>query len=367
MFKREVRCDVSEVKMTKTKEGYLRGQAVVSRTGVLRYVNKDGTERLELRLPEEVFEEESLNSLKQIPVTFDHPKEFVNSQNSKKYSIGMTGETVSRDGDNLICSFTITDSAAVEKIENRGHNQLSLGYELEVEPFEGEYNGQRHTHVQRKIVYNHLAVVSRARAGVVASMNLDGYNIFMNDDESEVPSVSDKNTDKVTLAGGIVYDVPPEVRHHIDEAAKNIDSADKEMDAMNKRYNELKAKYDELEAQNKKLKEKNTDAEVAEAVKSRLALVARATDVADIESPETMSDRDIMVTAIKARHDSFDDTDKDDAYIAARFDAVCEMPAPAKEVADNISKQRSDAQETEIKAEANFDSWAQKAREGLGG
>jgi hypothetical protein len=29
-------------KMTKTKEGYLRGEAVVSRTGVFKYRNADG-------------------------------------------------------------------------------------------------------------------------------------------------------------------------------------------------------------------------------------------------------------------------------------------------------------------------------------
>jgi len=42
-------------KMERTKEGYLRGQAVVSRSGVFSYMNMDGTIRGELRHPEEVF------------------------------------------------------------------------------------------------------------------------------------------------------------------------------------------------------------------------------------------------------------------------------------------------------------------------
>jgi len=53
-------------KMTRTKEGYLRGKAVVSCAGVFSYMNMDGTIRGELRHPEEVFKKSSLDTLKVI-------------------------------------------------------------------------------------------------------------------------------------------------------------------------------------------------------------------------------------------------------------------------------------------------------------
>jgi len=50
-------------KFEKTPEGYLKGRAAVCSTGVYSYMNKDGTTRRELRLPEEVFNPLFLDSL----------------------------------------------------------------------------------------------------------------------------------------------------------------------------------------------------------------------------------------------------------------------------------------------------------------
>ena len=62
-------------KMIKTKEGYLRGEAVVSRAGVFKYRNVDGSVRGELRHPDNIFKIDSLETLKMIPITNDHPPE----------------------------------------------------------------------------------------------------------------------------------------------------------------------------------------------------------------------------------------------------------------------------------------------------
>ena len=66
-------------KVEKTKEGYLRGKVIASRAGVFEYLNFDGTVRRELRHPDEVFKTDSLDTMKMIPVTDDHPAEFVDS------------------------------------------------------------------------------------------------------------------------------------------------------------------------------------------------------------------------------------------------------------------------------------------------
>jgi hypothetical protein len=56
-----------------TPEGFLRIPAAVTRVGVFNYKQPDGSVIRELRLPEEVFNPDSLSSLKSIPITNDHP------------------------------------------------------------------------------------------------------------------------------------------------------------------------------------------------------------------------------------------------------------------------------------------------------
>jgi hypothetical protein len=98
-------------KMTRTKEGYLRGQAVVSRAGVFQYMNMDGTIRGELRHPDEIFQKSSLDTLKMIPITNDHPPEFLNANNIAQYQVGYTGETYDVVNDQIILTMTITCNA----------------------------------------------------------------------------------------------------------------------------------------------------------------------------------------------------------------------------------------------------------------
>ena len=68
----------------KTPEGFLIARAPVTSVGVFAYRNADGTPRYELRLPEEVFSEESLNSLKMKPLTLLHPDQAVTPDNVEK-------------------------------------------------------------------------------------------------------------------------------------------------------------------------------------------------------------------------------------------------------------------------------------------
>ena len=58
-----------------TPEGFLRGRACVTNIGVFPYRLEDGSIEYELRHPEDVFDSESMASLKLKPVTNNHPKE----------------------------------------------------------------------------------------------------------------------------------------------------------------------------------------------------------------------------------------------------------------------------------------------------
>jgi hypothetical protein len=159
--------------MEKTPEGFLKGIARVTRTGVFTYRNADGTLRRELRHPDEVFSRASLDSMRMIPITNLHPMDkLVSADTAKALSIGMTGENVIPDGKFVLVPIAITTQDGVSAVE-AGREELSLGYETELEEKSGNYDGEEFDFIQRGIMYNHLAIVDRGRAGVDVRLNMD--------------------------------------------------------------------------------------------------------------------------------------------------------------------------------------------------
>lgn len=318
-------------KFERTTEGYLRGRAVVSRIGVFRYQNADGTERLELRHPSEVLSQESLDSLKQIPLTLDHPSELVNSDNVSELAVGYTGDDVKVDGNNITVNFTVTHADAIQAIES-GKRELSLGYNLDLRPEAGNYDGQEYTHRQTGIKYNHLAVVAKARAGAEARIRLDGASVLIATDHKEdIPMTVKVNLD------GIEYDAAPEVKKALDKATERADAAekkavnaDKSREDMQKEYDGLQAKMDSLKEEMDAMKDKNNDEAIAKAAKERVELLTKAGKLTNADELSDKTPREIMESAIKSRNDKLDLSDKSDDYVAARFDAAIEAAETGK-------------------------------------
>lgn len=88
-------------KFTRTTEGFLTGRAIVTSIGVFTYQYADGTVLRELRLPEEVFAPESLESMKLKPVTNQHPDGFRHTGKSERASGRKLGKR---------CDYNNTDS-----------------------------------------------------------------------------------------------------------------------------------------------------------------------------------------------------------------------------------------------------------------
>lgn len=319
-------------KVYRTSEGYIKGTAIVTRTGIFKYVDNQGNIRLELRHPEDVLEEDSLESLKQIPITVEHPTVLVDSSNVKQLGVGLTGETVKIDGENIKTTVTITAIEGVEAI-NSGKEELSLGYTLDLEEEEGIYNGQPYTHRQKNIRYNHLAIVERGRAGANARLNFDSFECGMIVDEN-ITHEERENMVKINI-DNVDVEVDEAVKKAYDSLNARLDSATAETEA-------LKAKLDETEEQLKKAKEINSDSAISEKAKARVELIAKAGKVVNIDGLYDLSDRDIKLSVIKSRYDSLDLTDKSDDYVSARFDAICESLTNNDEA---IRKQQSQAKE----------------------
>ena len=154
-----------------TDEGYLVDHPILTSCGIFEYKNPDGNIRRELRLPEHVFEAESLKSYRGKPVIITHEAGVVDKDNVDREQIGTILTDGYRDGENVRAEVIIHNTDAMRDC---GLRELSLGYNLDLVEEPGEWNGQPYDAIQTNIRINHLALVADARAGEKARLNIDG-------------------------------------------------------------------------------------------------------------------------------------------------------------------------------------------------
>lgn len=354
------------VPFERTNEGFLRGRAIVTSIGVFTYKRKDGTVQRELRLPEEVFAFDTLNSMKLKPVTLNHPNELVTSENADRLQVGSLGDNPTSttqwhdepwdkvtDGINCAIDMVITNKDAIDAVLN-GKQALSMGYTCDLEAAQpgAAWCGIEYDFIQRNIRYNHCAIVDEARAGDNAKIELraDSEDAVLED------MVFYKKTDggtqmlkKINL-DGIEYEAEAEVikaLQRADEKAKKAEedaceqkkAMDKKVADLEDKEKELEKRISELEAERDSAKDKadslEKDLEKAkadsadpkrldEAVKAKMELLHNA-EKAKIEVKADMSDMDIKKAIITSAFPNAKFDGKDDVYIQARYDATVEM------------------------------------------
>ena len=350
----------------RTNEGFLRGRAIVTSIGVFTYKRKDGTVQRELRLPEEIFAFDTLNSMKLKPVTLNHPNELVTSENADRLQVGSLGDNPTSttqwhnepwdkvtDGINCAIDMVITKKDAIDAVLN-GKQALSMGYTCDLEAAQpgAAWCGIEYDFIQRNIRYNHCAIVDAARAGDNAKIELraDSEDAVLED------MVFYKKTDggtqmlkKINL-DGIDYEAEAEVikaLQRADEKAKKTEedaceqkkSMDKKVADLENKEKELEKRISELEAERDSAKDKadslEKDLEKAkadsadpkrldEAVKAKMKLLHNA-EKAKVEVKADMSDMDIKKAVIISAFPNAKFDGKDDVYIQARYDATVEM------------------------------------------
>lgn len=153
-----------------TEEGYFVDHPIVTSTGIFEYLNPDGSIRRELRLPEHVFDKNSLKSYKGKPIIITHDAGIVNKNNVDNEQIGTILSYGYQDGEDVRAEIIIHDTDAMR---DSGLKELSLGYDLDLIEEPGVWNGEKYDAIQTNIVINHLALVDAARAGEQARLNLD--------------------------------------------------------------------------------------------------------------------------------------------------------------------------------------------------
>lgn len=333
---------IDKSRSVKTSEGFIKTDAVVTRTGIFLYSNNDGTIRKELRHPDDVFKSGSLKTMDNIPVTLTHPKErVVTSDNSKDVSVGSTGENARPDGVGVRMSLVIRDKTAVDSVESGKTTELSLGYSLNLDETPGVYENQKFDARQTDIEYNHLALVERGRAGNIAKIVLDHNDGFQVDEEQKPKQKSKQEKDKMPNINidNINYEAAQEVINSHSKLKTQVDSLQPELTTAKTTITEMQAKLDTAIAEVKTLKEKNNDEEIRKGVEAKMSLIVKATPYLDeetIKKIDTMSNKEIQIAAIKSVTKDAVLDEKDDVYITARFDAVVEMVDPKNDSMSNI-------------------------------
>lgn len=146
--------------------------AVISRHGIFEYRNADGTKRREYRPESVVFAKRSMDSFAGKPFTNDHPTEFVKPETFKDVAAGSLGDRIYKDVLNgrpvlRASRINVHDAEAIAALR-RGKRELSGGYWAEYDPTPGvDPDGNRFDGTQVFIEGNHVALVTRGRAGAV--------------------------------------------------------------------------------------------------------------------------------------------------------------------------------------------------------
>ena len=341
-----------------TPNGFATILAMLTRTGILTYqqIDPDGTIKIirQLRLPDEVFSDQTMSTLAGIPLTNNHPKELINPANASDYIVGMASDNPKRvfapiTGDNeeyVQQRLTIFDASTIDLIRQKKKTQLSLGYSCELEFTPGQYKGKEYDAIQRNIRVNHAALVDTARGGPSCKVMLkdDGTTesvIF--DGETVLEDSNDNNSKEIDVKvfnfDGKDYQVEDSIHSLLDSFQSKLSGEVDLSKAKQSEIEKLTAACDEYKAKMKV----NNDSEDLEkfrsAVKSRVALESKGEKVLGSEvNLDSLSDREIKEQVIKKLRPATNLDDKTDDYVEARFEICVEDSAEEKK--DNEAEKK---------------------------
>lgn len=333
----------------KTDEGYLRCWATIARTGIQRYKRADGSEVVEYRPEDEVGNVESLSSFAGKAVTLEHPPELLDATNTAKYQVGFTDNEIVFDGNYVRVRMTITDAEAIASVESETTSEVSAGYQVDLDLTPGvSPEGHRYDAVQRCIRGNHVALTRKGRAGSNVRVHLDTNDAVAL--ATDLQPLAKKPMAKINIAGA-EFEVSEAVavaytsaqREDAAQQQQKLDSFELQkealvaerdqlqgqLEALAGTSDELKSRIDALTAELEEAKAQRTDSgvDVDALVGARLELIQKAQPHLDSEFDfNGKSDREICEAVISAVHgDSIELTERSDAYVEARFDAVVDL------------------------------------------
>jgi len=148
--------------------GFLLVPVTITRTGVFLYFENGKFDR-RLRAESDVLDEESLKTLRGLPVTNDHPIDDIAPENVKKYLVGYVSDEIeirTEEGITYLDTcISIFDKETQDLVLTGKKTEFSCGYSAVIVQESGIWNGEEYDSKQTEIRYNHGSIVERGRAG----------------------------------------------------------------------------------------------------------------------------------------------------------------------------------------------------------
>lgn len=258
---------------TDTETGFVRVWGQASQVGTLVYGVADGAPRdgwTEFVPPETIFEQAALDTLINAPVTLQHPPEFLDASNTARFQIGSVIELAPLPDEGVLrIRVLLTEKDAIDEVRSGREIELSLGYTALVGGEPGEFEGVAFDAIQLQRRYNHLAIVTVARAGpanaldrVDAHLRLarlfraDGLRIQLRTGDKQVSGKAKKRVDAELKIGDATFTVDEAVadafgalQDALDEATAAADSKDQGEDDEDNEDNKDQGEEDEREGE----------------------------------------------------------------------------------------------------------------------
>lgn len=151
--------------LNKTKDGFVKENVVIARVGSMEYLGSElgmGLKPTDLHdvhvTPEELFSQETIDSIEGVDVTFIHPDALeITIADWKKLAVGHV-QNIYQEGDYLKGTIFVKDKAIIDEIEKNGIEEVSLGYDSDIVEKDGKL-------IKTNIRANHLAIVPEGRCG----------------------------------------------------------------------------------------------------------------------------------------------------------------------------------------------------------
>ncbi|MFP4457560.1 MAG: DUF2213 domain-containing protein [Clostridia bacterium] len=345
------------------EDGFLTVEIAATRTGVMPYYDFDtGEVVMELKPPEEIFSDVTMESLKGVPVTDRHPPVMVDTLNWKDFTKGTTHLDVRQEDNLLVVNETLFDDNLIAYVKSGKKAQVSIGFRADLDETSGEFEDEKYDRIQRNIRINHVAHVEQGRAGSDVGARLDskdnkfyGYSKKEEDEKMEYAKVEnfwdslgvetapefdfyapEENKDDVSTwldefelpVKEVEVEVEKEDSIELEEVEigdETISVKKEDKDKLVKVKDKLEGKMDSKDDKIKTLEDRIDELEgldVDKIVQDRLDLVETVKDYMPKFDSSGKSEREIKTELIQKLDEDFEPEEKSDEYINARFDGA---------------------------------------------
>jgi hypothetical protein len=298
------RYDNITITAERSKDGWIIDRPVITRSGIFVYKDASGKSIREYRPDEEVFKADSLSSIRGMPITDGHRGILNTNSNLDGIVVGSVMGPGEKQNNDVVADIVIHN---VNKIGKK--RELSLGYECRIDAVPGEWNGQKYDQVQRDIVYNHLAVVNKGRAGN-ARIRLDADELVSFDVEDDMPDVT---LSKIRL-DNIEYPAAQEVINKITKLEADISTLTSRADKAEAERDTAKNALETATKEHKESLNKERDS-----ARGRIKLEDKANQLS-LKFDESDSDRSLKEKIINKLGNELKFDSKSDDYVDSAYD-----------------------------------------------